>query len=643
MGGKNLVEKVLQSHLVQNSRDELAIAVDQTLTQDATGTMAYMQFESLPLNCVRTSSFSYIDHNTIQQGFENADDHAYLRSVAAKYGITFSKAGNGICHQVHLERFAKPGATLLGSDSHTPTAGGIGSLAIGCGGLDVALAMAGQPFYMPKPRVINVRLKGWLNDFVSAKDIILKLLSILTTKGNVGCIVEYSGDIAQLSVPERATMTNMGAELGVTTSIFPSDKVTREFLEAQGRAQDWKDLRPDMHADYDRVIEIDLGNLEPMAAHPHSPDNVFRVRDSDVHVDQVCIGSCTNSSYKDLMIAARMLHDGKASNGVSFIVTPGSRQVLEMIAANGALAALIEAGARVTEPHCGFCIGACDAPGTNQVSVRTNNRNFKGRSGTPSAGIYLASVETAVASAISGRLTDPRDIGIVCPSVEVPASFWNDDSMFESRHAPDTKIIRGPNISDPFLNRALGDELAGEALIKAGDKVTTDHIMPAGARLKFRSNIPKYSRFVFEDLDSAFPEKALANKKRGIDNVIIAGESYGQGSSREHAAICPAYLGVRAVIAKSIERIHRANLINFGILPLIFCDPKDYKSISEGDTLKISGLKEALASGRDMTAFNSSTSGRIRLGHDLSARETEILLAGGRLNLVKNKMVKEDA
>ncbi|PKL12737.1 MAG: aconitate hydratase, partial [Spirochaetae bacterium HGW-Spirochaetae-6] len=542
---------------------------DQTLTQDATGTMVYLQLEAIGIDKVKTElSVSYVDHNTLQDGFENADDHRYLMSIAKKAGVVYSKAGNGICHQLHVERFGIPGKTLLGSDSHTPTGGGIGMLAIGAGGLDVASAMAGSPFYLTYPKVIQVKLKGKLRPFVCAKDVILKLLEILTTKGNVGYVVEYAGEgVATLSVPERATITNMGAELGVTTSVFPSDRVTLDFMKAQGRQKDWQVLEADADASYDKVIEIDLNELEPMIALPHSPDNIKRVRDvAGMKVDQVLVGSCTNGSYQDVMVVAGLLKNQRVHPEVSFGVAPGSRQVLEMVAANGSLADIVKAGARILESVCGFCIGAGQAPSSEGVSIRTNNRNFKGRSGTEDAGIYLVSPETAVACALTGKITDPRDLGLAFPKIKRPDKFFVDDTQFIfSSGEPKTEILRGPNIGNPPVNQELPEKISGELSLKVGDKITTDHIMPAGFRLKYRSNIEKYSSYVFEPVDPAFAKRAAANRDRGAHNIIVGGWSYGQGSSREHAAMCPMFLGVKMVIAKSFERIHTDNLINFGI------------------------------------------------------------------------------
>ena len=641
--GKNLVYKILESHLVEGKLEpgaEIAIRIDQTLTQDATGTMAYLQFEAMDVPRVRTElSVSYVDHNTLQDGFENADDHRYLMTVASRYGIHYSKAGNGICHQVHLERFGRPGRTLLGSDSHTPTGGGIGMIAIGAGGLDVAVAMGGGPFYLTCPKVVKVNLSGKLRPWVSAKDVILSILRMLTTKGNVGTVIEYGGDgVQSLSVPERATITNMGAELGVTTSVFPSDELTKAFLKAQRRGSEWTELAADADATYDRVIELDLGSMEPLMAKPHSPDNIGTMKElAGIKVDQVMVGSCTNSSYRDLMIVASMLKGRRVFPDVSFGVAPGSRQVLEMIAKNGALADIISAGARVLEATCGFCIGAGQAPKTGAVSVRTSNRNFEGRSGTKSAKVYLASPESAVAAALTGGIMDPRDLGIPYPEISLPEQFWIDDSMIlpPAKDPLSVTVYRGPNIGDPPAAEALPETIKGVVAIKVGDKITTDHIMPAGSRLKYRSNIPKYAEFVFEGVDAAFSKKALENKKAGIHNIIVAGASYGQGSSREHAAICPMYLGVRAVIAKSFERIHAANLINFGILPLTFANEADYDSVGADDKIEINDIKASLQAGKDLVLKDTTNGKTVALKYALSARQRDILLAGGMLNYTK--------
>ncbi|RLG01377.1 aconitate hydratase [Thermococci archaeon] len=637
--GKNIVEKILEKHIVDGRMEkgtEIGIKIDQTLTQDATGTMAYLQFETLGFSEIKTElSVSYVDHNTIQVGFENFDDHKYLRSVASKYGIIFSRPGNGICHQVHLERFARPGKTLVGSDSHTPTAGGIGSFAMGAGGLDVAVAMGGGPFYITYPKVIKVNLKGKLKQWVSAKDVVLKVLEILTTKGNVGCVLEYGGEgIKNLTVPERATITNMGAETGVTTSIFPSDEITREFMIAQRREDQWIELKADPDAKYDREIEIDLSKLEPMAACPHSPGNVKRVKDIEgIKIDQVAIGSCTNSSLRDLLIVAGILEGKTAHKDIEFGVAPGSRQVLEMITELGALESLVKSGARILESACGFCIGNSFAPGTNSVCLRTNNRNFEGRSGTKSAQVYLVSPETAAAGVITGEITDPRDLGIEYPDIKLPERFIIDDSMFifPMPEREKIEILRGPNIKPAPKNTPLPSVIRGEVMLKVGDKITTDHIMPAGARLKYRSNVPKYAEFVFEIVDSTFPERCLKNKEKEIHNIIVAGLSYGQGSSREHAALCPMYLGVKAVLAMSIERIHHANLVNFGILPLIFKNEEEYNTIEQGDSLEMPKIIEELKAGKEITVRNLTKNKEFKAIYELSERQKDIILAGGLL------------
>jgi aconitate hydratase len=637
--GYTLTEKILRKHLVDGTYEpgkEIGIKIDQTLTQDATGTMAYLQFESMGLSDIATElSVSYVDHNTIQVGFENADDHAYLESIAKRYGIYFSRPGNGICHQVHLERFARPGKTLLGSDSHTPTAGGVGSIAIGAGGLDVAVALGGGAYYLTAPSVIDVHLSGELQPWVTAKDVVLKVLQILTTKGNVAYVCEYTGEgIEKLTVPERATITNMGAETGVTTSIFPSDLQTKRFLDAQGRGDQWIPLEADKDAAYDRTLEINLSEIQPLAAAPHSPGNVIPVKDINLPVDQVMIGSCTNSSYVDLMTVARMVKGRYLPAGVSLGIAPGSRQVLNTIARNGALSDLISFGARILESACGFCIGNSLSPHTDSVSVRTSNRNFRGRSGTPSANVYLTSPVVAAAAALTGMLMDPRDLNMAFPKIEMPDHFEIDDSMIippltrEARAA--IKIIRGPNIGEPPVNGPMPIEIAGIVTIKVGDLVTTDHIMPAGSRLKYRSNVPKYSEFVFEPLDEEFSRRAAALRDKGIHNLIVAGLSYGQGSSREHAALCPMYLGVKAVIAKSIERIHAANLVNFGIVPFSVARESDNDALTAGAEVRIPGIRTALQRGDDLIeAFIGGQ--RISLRMSLSQRQREILLAGGLL------------
>ncbi len=639
--GMNVVEKILSEHLISGNLvagEEVAIRIDQALTQDATGTMAYLQFESMGIEKVKCElAVSYIDHNTVQVGFENADDHAYLRSAAARYGAVFSPPGNGICHQVHLERFGVPGKTLLGSDSHTPTGGGVGMIAIGAGGIDVAVAMGGGAFYLTAPKVIKVELTGELRPWVSAKDVILKVLEIFGTKGNVGCIIEYGGDgLKNLEVPERATITNMGAELGVTTSVFPSDDVTKKFLAAQERGGVWHEIVADEDAEYAQVVKIDLSEVMPMAAAPHSPGNVVPIISlAGKKVDQVLIGSCTNSSYVDLKTVAKLLKGKVVHPDVSFGIAPGSRQVLNMLAEEGYLSDLLSSGARLLESACGFCIGNSQSPGTNAVSLRTSNRNFEGRSGTPSADVYLVSPATAALAALRGCFVDPEGvIDIKYPKVKMPKTFKIDDSHFIglSREAnSDVEVVRGPNIGVVPAGEECAEALNGISAIKVGDKITTDHIMPAGARLKYRSNIAKYAEFVFEGVDPEFPGRAALNRDAGIANVIVAGESYGQGSSREHAALCPMFLGVKVVIAKSIERIHMANLINFGIVPFMFADQSDYEKIDQGDILKIKGFRSAVM-GNDSVVLRNETKGvDIALVLNISDRQREILLAGGLL------------
>lgn len=653
--GKSIVQKIIEAHLVEGEFDpgkEIAIKIDQTLTQDATGTMAYLQFEAMGVPRVKTElSVSYVDHNTVQIGFENADDHKYLQTVAAKYGIIYSRAGNGICHQVHLERFGKPGKTLLGSDSHTPTGGGIGMIAIGAGGLDVAVAMAGGPFYLTCPKVIKINLKGKLKPWCSAKDVVLKMLEIFTTKGNVGCVFEYSGEgVKTLSVPERATITNMGAECGVTTSVFPSDEVTKEFLKAQDREEDWVEIKADPDAEYWKEIDLDLSEIVPLTAYPHSPGNVKTVKELEgMDVDQVCLGSCTNSSYKDLMTVAKILKGHVAHPNVSFVIAPGSRQVLQNIEKDGGLLDLISAGARIAEAACGFCIGNSQSPKTDAVSLRTSNRNFLGRSGTKSANVYLVSPETAAAAVITGKITDPRNLekmGIKYPEVKIPEKFYIDDSMFiYPSDKPETiEIYRGPNIGDPPASQPLPENIQGEITIKVGDKITTDHIIPAGSKMKYRSNVPKYSEFLFEVVDPTFYERAKKIRDSGHDNIIVGGESYGQGSSREHAALCPMYMGVKAVIAKSLERIHMANLINFGILPLTFKNENDYDKIEQGDELSIPNVRKIIEKGDILKVKDTTKNFEFEVEYKLSDRQKEIILAGGTLAYMKNKsgkMLKE--
>lgn len=636
----SLAYQILREHLVSGNLvpdEEIAINIDQTLTQDATGTMAYLQFEAIDLPRVKTKlSVSYVDHNTLQTGFENADDHRFLQSVAARYGIFFSRPGNGICHQVHLERFGAPGQTLLGSDSHTPTAGGLGMLAIGAGGLDVAVAMAGGPFYLQAPRVVNVRLTGSLPPWVTAKDIILDVLRRLTVKGGVGKIMEYTGPgVKNLSVPQRATITNMGAELGATTSIFPSDARTYEFLKAQGRDDAWQPLAADPGADYDETIAIDLDRLQPLVACPHSPDAVVPVREAGpVPVQQVVIGSCTNSSYTDLMRVAAILKGQTVHPEVSLVISPGSRQVYYMLAANGALADLVAAGARILEPACGPCIGMGQAPPSGGVSVRTFNRNFKGRSGTADAQVYLASPEVAAVTALRGMLTDPRELGNY-PEVTLPERFPADDRMVLPPVAEPEKleIIRGPNIKPLPTRPPLQEKLEGQVLLKVGDNITTDDILPGGSQvLPLRSNIPAISRYTFASLDPGFAARAEA----AGGGFITGGQNYGQGSSREHAALAPMYLGIKAVIALSFARIHKANLINFGILPLTFADPAGYEQVAQGDFLELPDIRRQLTQGQELKLVNHTRGLAIPVHHDLTVRQVEIVLAGGQLNYTKN-------
>ncbi len=646
--GKTLTAKILNAHLMEGTLKQgepIGIRIDQTLTQDATGTMAYLQFEAMGLPRVQNElAVSYVDHNTVQVGFENADDHRYLQSVAAKYGVVFSRPGNGICHQVHLERFGAPGKTLLGSDSHTPTGGGIGMVAIGAGGLDVAVAMAGGPFHIISPKVIEIRLHGKLRPWVSAKDVILAVLERFTVKGNVNCVFEYTGDgVASLEVPERATICNMGAECGVTTSLFPSDDNTRRFLAAQGREDVWTPLSADADAVYDGLFEIDLSTLEPRCAAPHSPGNVVLLRDmAGTKVNQVAIGSCTNSSYTDMRKVAEILDGHVVAPGVSLGIAPGSREVLMMLAEDGSLEKMVAAGARILESACGFCIGNHFSPNTDGVSLRTSNRNFEGRSGTKSGQVYLVSPETAALAAIFGTFVDPLSPhGVPYPQVSMPEKFGVDDRMFIFPPADSScvEVLRGPNIGAPPSNTPLKRKLHGVSIIKVGDKITTDHIMPAGQRLKYRSNIPAYAQYVFEPVDPAFPRRAAQQRDAGQDNIIVAGLSYGQGSSREHAAICPMYLGVKAVVAKSIERIHQNNLCNFGIVPLTFRDESDYNRISQGDELVIDelpGQLEQAVESKSSVILQDKTSGTsIELSADITAAQLEMLLAGGLLNSLK--------
>ncbi len=637
--GLNIAEKIIKAHLVGGSMEEgaeAALRIDQTLTQDATGTMAYLEFEAMGIDRVKTEkSLAYIDHNTLQSGFENADDHRYIQSVCRKHGIYFSRPGNGICHQVHLERFGVPGKTLLGSDSHTPTAGGLGMLAMGAGGLDVAAAMGGGAYYITVPKVIKVELSGKLQPFVSAKDVSLEILRILSVKGGVGRIIEWGGEgVKSLSVPERATITNMGAELGATASVFPSDEITRAFLKAQGREEDYTPVFADGDAKYERVIKIDLSQLKPLIACPHMPDNVVTVESlKGMKVDQVCIGSCTNSSLYDMLKAAAIIKGKSVAPKVSMSVSPGSRQVLSMLSECGALNDFILAGARLLECACGPCIGMGFAPNSGGVSLRTFNRNFEGRSGTADAEIYLVSPETAVASAITGEITDPRALGMEMPEITMPESFKVDDSGVlppaDPESAKTLEVLRGPNIKPIPEGKALTDSIEGELTLKLGDNITTDHIMPAGAKiLPYRSNIPKLSQFCFAVCDKSFSERA---EKAG-QTILVGGSNYGQGSSREHAALVPLYLGVRAVVAKSFARIHAANLINAGILPLCFKNPEDYDRLKQGEKLSISGVLEGLEKGE---VSLHSQSGNIPLVCSFTERQIAILKAGGLLNYTR--------
>ncbi len=638
----NLTQKVLAAHLVSGSLtpgEEISIRIDQTLTQDSTGTMAYLQFEAMGISRVRTMrSVAYIDHNTLQTGFENADDHRYIQTVAKKHGIYCSKPGNGICHQVHLERFSIPGQTLLGSDSHTPTCGGIGMLAIGAGGLDVAVAMGGGAYFLTCPKVVNVELKGKLQPFVAAKDIILEVLRRLTVKGGVGKVMEYTGEgVKTLSVPERATIANMGAELGATTSIFPSDEVTQAFLKAQGREADFAPLAPDSGAAYDETLTIDLSTLVPLAAKPHMPDNVASIEEiGPIRVDQVCIGSCTNSSYLDMMRVAAILKGKTVHPDVSLVIAPGSKQVLNMLAKNGALADMIAAGARILECACGPCIGMGQSPSSNAVSVRTNNRNFYARSGTQSANVYLASCEMAAATALTGVLTDPRSLEMDM-GVAMPEMFMLNDNLIlppvEPGREDTVDVVRGPNIHPFPVNTAMPDSVFGQVLLKMEDNITTDHIMPSNAKLlPYRSNIPHLSGFCLTPVDETFPERA----KAAGGGFLVAGQNYGQGSSREHAALVPLYLKIKGVIAKSFARIHRDNLINNGILPLTFINPEDYGRLGKGDALKIEDARSQIERGDGtITLINETTGAVIQLALQITPRQRQMLLAGGLLNFTR--------
>ena len=637
--GKTIAEKIIQAHLISGQMvtgQEIALKIDQTLTQDATGTMAYLEFETMGIPQVKTEfSIAYVDHNTLQCGFMNADDHQYLQTVAAKHGVRFSRPGNGICHQLHLERFGKPGKTLIGSDSHTPTGGGIGMLAFGAGGMDVAVARGGGAYYINMPKMFKVELTGRLRPFVTAKDAALKLLEILSVKGGVGAIIEWGGEgVKTLTVTERATITNMGTELGATTSIFPSDEQTRIFLKAQGREADYAPLESDPDAHYDRVIPIDLSTLTPLIACPHSPDNVVEVSTlKDTKVDQVCIGSCTNSSLADMLKVAAILKGKTIAPGVNLSVSPGSRQVLSMLAACGALNDILASGARLLECACGPCIGMGFSPNSGGVSLRTFNRNFLGRSGTRDAQVYLVSPETAAASALTGCITDPTTLPPI-PEIQLPEHFAIDDSgvlqPLPPAEAAEAVVVRGPNIKPFPKGKPVGDEIGAQLVLKVGDNITTDHIMPAGAKvLPYRSNIPKMSEFCFEVCDPDFPARA----KAAGSGIILGGSNYGQGSSREHAALVPMYLGIRAVVTKSFARIHVANLINAGILPLTFENEADYDKFTQGDKLTISGIYNGMETG--FVTMKNAQGAEARLHCNLTQRQKEILLAGGLLEYTR--------
>ncbi len=640
--GLTLTEKIIKAHIIDGEMikgQEIGLKIDQTLTQDATGTMAYLQFEAMGVDRVKTErSVAYIDHNTLQSGFENADDHRFIGSIAKKHGIWFSRPGNGICHQVHLERFGKPGKTLIGSDSHTPTGGGIGMLAMGAGGLDVAVAMGGGAYYITMPKVVKINLTGKLNDWVSAKDVILEVLRILSVKGGVGKVMEYCGDgVASLSVPERATITNMGAELGATTSIFPSDETTLRFLKAQGREEDYTPLAADPDAVYDEEVNINLSELVPLAACPHSPDNIKTIEEIGAKkVDQVCIGSCTNSSLQDLLKVAHILKGKTVHPDVSLAIAPGSKQVFNMMADCGALSDLIDAGARILESACGPCIGMGQSPNSKGVSLRTFNRNFEGRSGTKDGQIYLVSPETAAISAITGVFTDPRTIGAMPPYI-MPEKFLINDNMVAApasvEDAPNVEILRGPNIKPFPVNSPLAETIESDVTLKVGDNITTDHIMPAGAKiLPLRSNIPAISEYCFTVCDDTFPARAKAAGK----SIIVGGVNYGQGSSREHAALAPLYLGVKAIICKSFARIHRQNLINNGILPLEFVNEADYEKIAQGDSLVIANIRSIVENGGTITVENKTKGESYEVKCELSERGKGMILAGGLLNMTKN-------
>ena len=639
--GLTIAQKIIKEHILSGEMtfgSEIGLRIDQTLTQDATGTMAYLEFEAMGVDRVKTErSVAYIDHNTLQSGFENADDHRFIQSIAKKHGIYFSRPGNGICHQVHLERFGAPGKTLIGSDSHTPTCGGIGMLAFGAGGLDVAVAMGGGAYYIDMPKMVRINLIGKLSPWVAAKDIILEVLRRMSVKGGVGKIIEYGGEgVKSLSVPERATITNMGAELGATTSIFPSDETTLSFLKAQGRQDVYRELSADADAVYDEIIEIDLSALAPMAAMPHSPDNVKSVTEiGKIKVDQVCIGSCTNSSLADMLKVASILRGRTVNEHVSLAIAPGSKQVLDMLAKNGALSDMISAGARILESACGPCIGMGQSPNSAGISLRTFNRNFEGRSGTADAGVFLVSPEVAAVSAINGYLSDPREFG-EAPVINMPDKFDVNDNMIvlpaTAEEADKVEILRGPNIKEFPNGAALPKDISAKAILKVGDNITTDHIMPAGSKiLPYRSNIPYLSQFCFAVCDKEFADRA---KKEG-KGIVIGGSNYGQGSSREHAALVPLYLGIKAVVAKSFARIHCANLINAGIVPLTFKNESDYDKISQGDELELSGIRSSIESDEPITLINKTTGDKISLVGEFSSRQKDIILVGGLLNYTR--------
>ena len=645
MNNLNITQKIIKEHLVSGDISDapgspISIKIDQTLTQDATGTMAFLEFEAMDIPRVKTEvSVSYVDHNMMMVGPENHNDHLYLQSISRKIGAYHSRPGNGICHQVHLERFGAPGKTLLGSDSHTPTGGGLGMMAIGAGGLDVALAMGGKAFKLSMPKVIGVKLTGQLREWVSAKDVILHMLSLFSVKGNVGCVMEYFGEgIKTLSVPERATITNMGAEMGVTTSIFPSDEITKDFLRAQDRENDYQELKADENAEYEKIVEINLSEIEPLLAAPSSPGNIKKAREvKGKKINQVIIGSCTNSSFRDLMIVAGILENKLVHPDVEISIAPGSRQVLQMMSENGALSKLIKSGVKILENGCGPCIGQGQSPGTDTVTLRTFNRNFTGRSGTKGDQSYLCSPELAALSALAGEVVNPIESGQKYPEFSWPEKFIIDDSLVQEpmteEEASSAQIKRGATIGNPPKNDPLGNDLKAKVFIKTEDNTTTDHIMPAGQFLKYRSDIGTYSKYVFHFVDENFATRAKEEKDQGNLGIIVGGESYGQGSSREHAAICPAYLGIKAVITKSMERIHKANLINFGIVPLEFVNKEDYEKIDQNDEILIEGLKEKLEKGEDLVLKNLTKSTEVPLKYELTSEDVRNLVAGGVLNV----------